>query len=179
MATENHAISKWHLYKNIFNFSEDEANEEINNIIEDAKFKFRIAQIETEGNDPVVTAESFGTPHDIASMEVPGKVGRPKEYKSSYETDEHPMGRDPLGKKASSDISMDKKISHSYRGSVFSNENSVADKYIPYLNNIKFKTNDIIKKSLINEEIEPHDADVNLDNSEQTFLSEKNIINTH
>jgi hypothetical protein len=55
----------------------------------------------------------------------------------------------------------------------------VADKYIPYLNNIKFKTNDIIKKSLINEEIETHDADVNLDNSEQTFLSEKNIINTH
>jgi len=179
LATENHAISKWNLYKNIFNFSEDEANEEINNIIEDAKFKFRIAQIETEGNDPVVTAESFGTPHDIASMEVPGKVGRPKEHKSSYETDEHPMGRDPLGKKAGSDISMDKKISHTHRGSALSIENSIVDKYIPYLSNVKFKTNDIIKKSLIKEENEMENLDINLDSVEDTFLSEKNIINTH
>lgn len=175
LATENHAISKWNLYKNIFNMSEDEANEEINNIIEDAKFKFRIAQIETEGNDPVVTSESFGTPHDIASMELPKKEGRPKEYKSTYETDEHPMGRDPLGKKAGSDIKMDKKPNHSYRGSAISTES--ADKYINYLGSVKFKTNDIIKKSLLRETV---DHTLQSENSteliDNTFLNEKNII---
>ena len=37
-------------------------------VIDDIKQNFRKEQIETEGNDPAVTKESFGTPHDLESM---------------------------------------------------------------------------------------------------------------
>jgi hypothetical protein len=37
-------------------------------LIQDAKRKFRITQIENEGNDPLETGKSYGTPHDLASL---------------------------------------------------------------------------------------------------------------
>jgi hypothetical protein len=180
-ATENKALSKWFIYKNIFNMSEEEANEEINNILEDSKFKFRSSQIETEGNDPVVTSQSYGTPHDIASMEIPPtneKPGRPKEYKSNYETDSHYLGRDPVGKNSNNDYKMDKSIKHSYKNnSPLSVESSMANAYIPYLASIKIKSNDVIAKSLLGESIENlHEID-DMDNS--SFLDEKNLINSN
>lgn len=177
LATESHSISKWSIYKNIFNYSESEANEEINNILEDAKFKFRISQIEAEGNDPVVTSQSFGTPHDIATAELPKKNGRPKEYKSNYETDEHPMGRDPIGKNAAKDVKLDKSIKHSYKNGPLNTEHNMADKYIPYLNSVKFKTSEVIKKSLLKEEENINENNTNIQSDvEFGFLDEKNLI---
>ena len=41
---------------------------------EDAKRKFRLAQIEAEGNDPVETGKSYGTPHDLASLYGKGRM---------------------------------------------------------------------------------------------------------
>jgi hypothetical protein len=181
-ATENKALSKWFIYKNIFNMSEEEANEQINNILEDSKFKFRTAQIETEGNDPVVTKQSYGTPHDIASMEIPtpgAEPGRPKENKSSYKTDDHYLGRDPLGRDANSDYKLDKKIKHNYRGnSPLSNESSLANSYVPYISSIKIKSKDIISKSLLGEAKQLDNTD-NDESNDSTFLSEKNIINSN
>ena len=114
-------VSQDWVYKNIFNMSEDEWKEEQFKVINDLKLGFRHEQIESEGNDPVKTGESFGTPHDLATLQQSGDddstgdsfgenkggateggfdgAGRPKEG-GNYGTDENPFGRDPLGNKS-------------------------------------------------------------------------------
>lgn len=101
------------IYHNIFNMSEDEYDELRDLVIEDNKRFFRLNQIETEGNDPVETGDSYGTPHDLATIyknnasaeqDLPdgfdetNPVGRPKKHVSVYGTDASSFGRDPLGK---------------------------------------------------------------------------------
>jgi hypothetical protein len=98
------------IYQNIFHFSEDQYAEFRNQTIEDKKRSFRISQIENEGNDPVESGTSFGTPHDLASLygkgrygEVPigydeKEAGRPEEKVSDYGTQDHVLGKDPIGK---------------------------------------------------------------------------------
>ena len=54
------------VYEHIFHLSEDEYDEYRGLIAQDAKRKFRINQIENEGNDPLETGKSYGTPHDLA-----------------------------------------------------------------------------------------------------------------
>jgi hypothetical protein len=100
------------IYHNIFQFSEEEFTEYRNQILEDKKRAFRTSQIENEGNDPVESGKSFGTPHDLASLygkgrygvgdEVPigydeREAGRPKERASDYGTQNHALGKDPIG----------------------------------------------------------------------------------
>ena len=104
--------SEW-IYKNIFNFTEEEIKEMDNQIVYDFKQKFRRAQIENEGNDPSKSGEATGTPSDMAmgrtSHELddlgpeggspPGGwdgAGRPKEG-PKYSKDGSARGRDPLG----------------------------------------------------------------------------------
>jgi hypothetical protein len=99
------------IYQNIFHFSEDQYAEFRNQTIEDKKRSFRISQIENEGNDPVESGTSFGTPHDLASLygkgrygEVPigydeKEAGRPQEKVSDYGTQDHALGKDPIGAK--------------------------------------------------------------------------------
>lgn len=101
-----------YIYDNIFSLSEDTYNEMRDLIREDGKRAFRLSQIENEGNDPVVTGESYGTPHDLASMygrergDVPAGYderdaqpeGRPREKFSMLGTQKDPLGgRDRLG----------------------------------------------------------------------------------
>jgi hypothetical protein len=78
--------SDW-IYDNVYQFSEDQYDEYRDLSREDAKRKFRMAQIEAEGNDPVETGKSYGTPHDLASLygsgrmyTDPGAVPKPEEY---------------------------------------------------------------------------------------------------
>jgi hypothetical protein len=119
-------VSQEWMYKNIFNMSDDEWKAEQLKVINDLKLGFRQEQIESEGNDPAVTGESFGTPHDLASLsqqsgedeggeEEGGNAfgeseggapeggfdgaGRPKEG-GTYGKDKSPFGRDPLGNKS-------------------------------------------------------------------------------
>ena len=101
--------SQW-IYKNIFNFTEEEIKKEDDGIIFDYKNKFRRSQIEAEGNDPAKTGESQGTPSDMAmgrtGHELDDKggapeggfegAGRPKEP-NKYGKDSGARGRDPLG----------------------------------------------------------------------------------
>jgi len=107
--------SDW-IYDNIFHLSQDEYAEMRDLALQDAKRKFRMSQIENEGNDPLETGKSFGTPHDIATAygkgrvyERPGNVpdgynedeptlGRPKEKASHYGTQNDPLGQDRIGK---------------------------------------------------------------------------------
>ena len=169
---EGKLLSLKYIYKNIFNLTDDEAEFEQNEIIEDIKLKFRQSQIESEGNDPKVTKESFGTPHDLATMNLSGGknirklndvevpeggwpgAGRPPEHGSTYGTDDSPFGRDPLGKKdVSKTLSLDKKIKHDYKGgSPLALEGQELSKQmeqmIQSMSGIKIKTKSIISESL-------------------------------
>ncbi len=61
------------IYDNIFHLSEDQYDEYRDLIREDAKRAFRVTQIENEGNDPVESGKSYGTPHDLASLYGKGR----------------------------------------------------------------------------------------------------------
>tara|TARA_A100001011_G_scaffold372102_1_gene430158 strand:- start:2 stop:1396 length:1395 start_codon:yes stop_codon:yes gene_type:complete len=101
--------SEW-VYKNIFNFTDEEIKEQDEGIVYDFKQKFRRSQIESEGNDPAKSGETQGTPSDMAmgrtGHELDDKggspeggfegAGRPKEI-PKYGKDNSARGRDPLG----------------------------------------------------------------------------------
>ena len=109
MISDGLLSTEW-IYKNIFNFTEDEIKAEDNKIVYDYKQKFRRGQIEAEGNDPAKSGESQGTPSDLAmgrtghELEDEGGspagghrgAGRPKEG-PKYGKDGSARGRDPLG----------------------------------------------------------------------------------
>ena len=103
------------IYENVFHLSEDQYDEYRELIREDAKRKFRIAQITNEGNDPSETGKSYGTPHDLASLygkermySEPGntpdgydedsKLGRPKTSASNINKQDNAFGKDRLGR---------------------------------------------------------------------------------
>ena len=67
-----------YIYENIFNMSEDQYIEMRDLVREDTKRSFRIAQIESEGNDPAKSGMTYGTPHDLASMYGRRSVATPK-----------------------------------------------------------------------------------------------------
>ena len=111
--------SDW-IYHNIFHFSEDQYDEYRDLAREDAKRKFRLSQIEAEGNDPVDTGKSYGTPHDLASLYGMGRMqsdpsnvpdsygddlelGRPKDSNTTRGKQESNFGKDPLGAKRMKD----------------------------------------------------------------------------
>ncbi len=106
------------IYENIFHLSEDQFGEYRDLIREDAKRNFRTAQIEAEGNDPIETGKSYGTPHDLASLYGSGRMysdpgnipdgykdgskdktplGRPTEKVSKRNTQDDNFGKDRLG----------------------------------------------------------------------------------
>ena len=104
------------IYEHVFHFSEDQYEEYRDLIVQDQKRQFRLAQIETEGNDPLTTGRSYGTPHDLASLYGQGRVdsdpsnvpdgydekkplGRPEEKVSNINTQDNVFGKDRLGKK--------------------------------------------------------------------------------
>jgi len=101
------------IYKNIFNLSEAELDHEKEKSLDDAAHIFRTNQIENEGNDPIESGESYGTPHDLAGMyatkrdkhvrDIPdgydeNEPGRPTSKLSNFGTDQSNFSRDPLGK---------------------------------------------------------------------------------
>ncbi len=119
---QNLVPSDW-IYDNVYQFSEDQYDEYRDLSREDAKRKFRLAQIEAEGNDPVETGKSYGTPHDLASLYGKGrmytdpgnvpekdkyaaddpKLGRPKDTNVKRNTQDDNFGKDRLGVKRMKD----------------------------------------------------------------------------
>jgi len=118
------------IYENVFKMTEDDYLKEQKRIVDDHKTLFRLEQIKTEGNDPIKTGQSYGTPHDIASLYKGGSpnnipkgydereqappggwpgAGRPEEP-GTYGTHQHPLGWDPLGNKANRNVSEEKKV---------------------------------------------------------------------
>jgi hypothetical protein len=111
---ENNLLPTDWIYDNIFHFSEDQFDEYRDLILQDKKRKFREGQIEAEGNDPLETGKSYGTPHDLASLYGQGRMesdpanvpdgyneketlGRPQEKASNRNTQDSNFGKDRLG----------------------------------------------------------------------------------
>ena len=123
------------IYENIFHFSEDQYGEYRDLISQDAKRRFRLNQIENEGNDPLETGKSYGTPHDLASMyglnrykdgSIPKGYaddledddrGRPTENPTGKNTQDNAFGKDRLGNKGmKKDNDESDSIRPSYKG---------------------------------------------------------------
>tara|TARA_Y100000385_G_scaffold279297_1_gene328782 strand:- start:1640 stop:2752 length:1113 start_codon:yes stop_codon:yes gene_type:complete len=114
--TETNLFPTDFIYDHLFHLSEDQYDDYRDLIREDAKRKFRISQIEAEGNDPVETGQSYGTPHDLASLYGKGRMdsdpnnlpkgydkdapdlGRPQEKVSNRNTQDDNFGKDRLGR---------------------------------------------------------------------------------
>jgi hypothetical protein len=153
------------IYHNVFHFSEDQFDEYRDLILQDAKRKFRLGQVTEEGNDPLETGKSYGTPHDLASLygksrmtSDPGNVpsgygddttlGRPKEKVSNINTQDNVFGRDRLGRK---DMKVDDQPGYGSNKSL--NENTYL-KNKQFLNEIEKKLvfqSDKSKESLLDE----------------------------
>jgi hypothetical protein len=122
------------IYDNIFRFSETEYDQYRELVREDAKRKFRLTQLSEEGNDPVETGKSYGTPHDLASLYGQGRMatdpanvpsgydekkelGRPKEKASNINTQDNAFGKDRLGRKGSkSDYNSSDSLRPNFKG---------------------------------------------------------------
>ena len=111
---ESKLISTDWIYENVFHFSQDQYEEMRDLVVQDQKRKFRTTQIEAEGNDPMETGKSYGTPHDLASLYGRGRyednsvpdgydekepLGRPGEKVSKRNTQDDFLGKDRLGAK--------------------------------------------------------------------------------
>ena len=79
--------SDW-IYHNIFHFSEDQYDEYRDLLLQDAKRKFRLGQVTEEGNDPLETGKSYGTPHDLAALYGKGRTASdPNNLPKGYDED--------------------------------------------------------------------------------------------
>ena len=101
---ETKLVSSDWIYENVFHFSQDQYEEMRDLIAQDQKRAFRFKQISEEGNDPLETGKSYGTPHDLASLYGRGRyednsvpdgydekapLGRPKEKVSNINTQDN------------------------------------------------------------------------------------------
>ena len=163
--------SDW-IYDNVYQFSEDQYDEYRDLTREDAKRKFRMAQIEAEGNDPVETGKSYGTPHDLASLYGSGrmytdpgavpkpekyaaddpKLGRPQNTNVKRNTQDDNFGKDRLGVKGMKN--KDKNDSDSIRPKFNGGPLALESAHITYLKNKDMFKNipQASKKQLVFEE---------------------------
>jgi hypothetical protein len=124
---ENNLLPSDWIYDNLFHFSEDQFDEYRDLIVQDKARKFRLNQIETEGNDPSETGQVYGTPHQLATAYGKGRkdgavptgynekdpnepvhlVGRPKASVSNINRQDNPFGKDRIGAKTYSSAGED------------------------------------------------------------------------
>jgi hypothetical protein len=130
------------IYDHIFHLSEDQYNEYRDQIAEDQKRAFRLRQIENEGNDPLESGKSYGTPHDLATLygasryggvptgydEDKEPLGRPKEKVTNINTQENPFGKDRLGAIGMKVDDTSNKINPGTKGGPLALENMVKNK---------------------------------------------------
>jgi hypothetical protein len=170
---ETKLFSSDYIYDHIFNLSEDTYQEMRDLVREDAKRDFRLSQIENEGNDPIVTGQSFGTPHDLATLygdrprgEVPAGYderdvnpeGRPREKMSIIGTHADPVG------------GIDRLGVHGMKGGYPSQEDQVSEEVTTNKKKESLKTKMVYtqnrgmfnptKKTLIFEESQPQQFDL-------------------
>ena len=117
---ETNLVSEIYIYEVVLGMTENDWKLEKERIPNFLKEKFRYQQITDEGNDPKVTGRTYGTPHDIASMQVASKFdatekssleklyspderenneGQPFKYKSFNTAKDKEYGRNPFGER--------------------------------------------------------------------------------
>jgi len=178
---ENKLLPSDWVYDNLFHLSEDEYAEYRELIKEDTKRKFRLTQIENEGNDPLESGESYGTPHDLATLYGQGRynanpdgvpsgydekseLGRPKEKASIIGTQQDAFGKDRLGVKRMKDT--DKNDSDSIRPSYKGGSPLALEaKSVYFKNRSALESIPLPKKKLIFEH----------DKQKESLLDERNI----
>jgi hypothetical protein len=133
------------IYDNVFHLSQDQFDEYRDLIAEDQKRIFRLKQIENEGNDPLESGKSYGTPHDLAALYGTSRyggipdgydedltLGRPKEKASNIGTQDNIFGKDRLGNvgmKKGDDTGEDKSLKNNFKGgSPLALENTLKNK---------------------------------------------------
>jgi hypothetical protein len=156
-----------YIYDHIFHLSEDQYDEYRDLVREDTKRKFRLDQIENEGNDPQETGKSYGTPHDLASLYGQGRMesdpanvpsgynekkkdpGRPKEKASNRNTQDSNFGKDRLGSAGmKKDYNSNDKLKVDFKGgSPLALENHEVGKHMNALKSIP--TSKTTKKQLV------------------------------
>ena len=124
---ENSLLPTDWIYDNLFHFSEDQYDEYRDLLVQDKARKFRLNQIETEGNDPSESGQVYGTPHQLATAYGKGRkdgdvptgyneknpnepvhlVGRPKASVSNINRQDNPFGKDRIGTKTYSTAGVD------------------------------------------------------------------------
>lgn len=157
--------SDW-VYDNVFHFSEDQYDEYRDLIREDQKRAFRLNQIMNEGNDPMETGRSYGTPHDLATLygkdrndaNQAGKLplgydekptlGRPVQNVTDRNTQDDNFGKDRLGVARMKDRGLEgNPINHDFKGgSPLALENTKSE----FLKNKRLlESMDLSKKTLV------------------------------
>ena len=156
--------SDW-IYENIFHFSADQYDEYRDLVSEDIKRQFRLTQIEAEGNDPLETGKSYGTPHDLASLYGKGRMysdpsnlpkgydeeiidkiplGRPIEQPTNRDKQEGNFGKDRLGRKG-----MKKDYNDTKKSSLALESNRIMAKYESMLKDIPLNKNILLSEEKI------------------------------
>ena len=160
--------SDW-IYENIFHFSQDQYDEYRDLISEDTKRQFRLAQIEAEGNDPLSSGKSYGTPHDLASLYGKGRMysdpsnlpdgydeqttdkeplGRPTEQPTNRDKQEGNFGKDRLGRKG-----MKKDYNDTKGSSLALESNRIMAKYEDMLKDIPLNKNVLLSEDKVQKKI--------------------------
>lgn len=122
---QNIHSTEWAM-ENIFNMNKEEIKKERRRKVEDFKREFRKEQITREGNDPVKTGQSFGTPGDLAmsgASELETFNEPPEEDVPEEEDDEGyslapdgPTDENPLDQSDSDFKTTDGDVTHNYQG---------------------------------------------------------------
>ena len=160
--------SDW-IYENIFHFSQDQYEEYRDLINQDTKRQFRLAQIEAEGNDPLSSGKSYGTPHDLAALYGKGRMysdpsnlpggydeettdkeplGRPIEQPTNRDKQEGNFGKDRLGRKGMKNDYNDTSSPLSELES-----NKILSKYEDMLKDIPINKNVLLSEDKVNKKI--------------------------
>jgi hypothetical protein len=130
---DNNLLPTDWVYQNIFHLSEDQYDEYRELILQDKKRKFRQNQVESEGNDPMESGKSYGTPHDLASLYGKGRtysdpnnlpdgynekvpLGRKKERLTNRNTQDDNFGKDRLGVDGMKDLKPDTDLKNNFSG---------------------------------------------------------------
>lgn len=122
---QNIHSTEWAM-ENIFNMNKEEIKKERRRKVEDFKREFRKEQITREGNDPVKTGQSFGTPGDLAmsgASELEAFNEPPEEDVPEEDEDEGyslapdgPTDENPLDQSDSDFKTTDGDVTHNYQG---------------------------------------------------------------
>ena len=149
---EQKIMSREWIYDNIFDLNDEDKKNIFNGIVEDQKQKFRMTQIEEEGNDPAESGEKAGDEQDLEMARRDDWGGdrrsgtEEKEYGNEYDAsdikDATKYERERYGKrefKGGSPLAMGK------GGTIVAREG--------LLNQLKNKFGKDLDKSMLNEEI--------------------------